>query len=42
MTDNPLKTAYPIFEVPLLTTKQTLSCRPWLVKEDRLLLAAKE
>lgn len=42
MTDNPLKTTYPIFEAELPTTGQKVSCRPYLVKEDRILLAAKE
>lgn len=42
MTDNPLKTTYPIFEVELPTSGQKISCRPYLVKEERILLAAKE
>ena len=42
MTTNPLKTSTPIFEVTLPTTQQKVSCRPFLVKEDRILLGAKE
>lgn len=42
MTDNPLKTKHPIFEIELPTTKAKISCRPYLVKEDRILLGAKE
>jgi hypothetical protein len=40
--DNPLKTQYAIFEVSLPVSKQKVSCRPWLVKEERILLSAKE
>jgi DNA-directed RNA polymerase subunit M/transcription elongation factor TFIIS len=42
MMTNPLKTQYPIFEVTLPSTQTKVSCRPWLVKEERILLAAKE
>jgi hypothetical protein len=39
---NPLKTTYAVFEVALPVTRQVLTCRPYLVKEERILLGAKE
>lgn len=43
MTNSKLpKLKHPIFEVTLPTSKVKLSCRPWLVQEDRILLGAKE
>ena len=43
MTDNnPLIVKQPIFEVTLPQSNEKITCRPWLVKEERILLSAKE
>lgn len=39
---NPLKIQHPIFEVTLPIAKKKVSCRPWTMKEERILLGAKE
>lgn len=41
-TTNPLKVSHPIFEIKPPLSKTTLSARPWTVKEERILLGAKE